>query len=542
MRRWHAALAVIALLAAVGGAVFLWQPGLDSLHDDSVHYLIMAQAFSPWHAVDPVIRAALPYQSYPPLFPLLIALAGGAYDWRIAHLVIAAALGASVYFLGVYAREVTASAHLGFIAALVYMLLPGTWLNAKGILSEFPYMALVFATLAYHARLGQLAPTRRQTLGLAGLLAALLLTRAIGILLVIALVGAELLRAFRLRDAQRLKSLALAPAIALLAISAWYLLRPSAGQHTYVGDVGIMLQAATEDAVLWVMGSLFANATALVAAWLNALLIFWGDPLKPGYLLAVATGIFGLGATLIRAARGYADGLYCVLVMLLLLFWPYPGQVYRLAFPIVPLVLVNAFWAVRELLALRFDAARSERGASYVAVLPLAACVPAVLFYIVERARMPDPHAARLGMSQSDMVEFYRIPSGPSAQAYAHREIEVLRDLRRITETTPPGARVMWYTPNYVALLARRDGVPLTRPGNPQELAAQLRATQADYLYLANIHPRDNLYRQGDPLYPWLLARGFTEPVWYRGEPQRIESGLLKVDKEKIMDPQPSPR
>jgi hypothetical protein len=422
------------------------------------------------------------------------------------------------------------------------MLLPGTWLNAKGILTEFPYMALAFATLAYYLRFAAGAATRRQALALGALLAALLLTRAIGVLLLIALVGAELARALRLRDAQRMKSLVIAPAMALAAIAAWYLLRPSAGEPTYVGDVGIMLQAATEDAVAWVMGSLFANATALAAAWLNALLIFWGEPLKPGYLLALATGILGLGATLVRAARGHADGLYCVLVMLLLLFWPYPGQVYRLAFPIVPLLLVNAFWAVRELLALRFDASRSERGASYVAILPLAACVPAVLFYIVERARMPDPDAARLGLGQGDMAEFYRIPSGPSAQAYAHREIEVLRDMRRISETTPADARVMWYTPDYLVLLARRHGVPLTRPGNPQELAAQLRATRADYLYLANIHPRDNLHRQGDPLYPWLLARDFTQTVWYRGEPQRIESGLLKVDKEKIMNPQPSPR
>lgn len=536
MRLFTAALAALALAAGACAAVFLWQPGLDSLHDDSVSYLIMAQAYSPWHASDPVIRAALPHEPYPPLFPLLLALAGGAYDWRIAHVVVAIAFGASVFFLGLHARQVTSSSRLGFIAALVYALLPGSWLNAKGILSEFPYMALVFAALAFHARLGERTATRRESLAHGVLLAAVMLTRMVGVALLAGIAAAEIVRALRLRDATRLKSLALSPVIALAAVLAWLLLRPSGGQDAYVASGDAMLQGAAEDAIRWVLGSIESNGSSLLAAWLNALLIFWGDPWKPGYLLAAGLGVFGLGATLVRAARGRADGLYCVIYLAVLLFWPYPGQMYRLAFPVVPLLLVNAFWGARELLSRRFSAPSSERGASYAAILPLAVCVPAVLFYIVERARMPDPEAANATHRKTHIAEFYRTPSGPAAQAYAHREIEVFGDLRRIRETTPPDARVMWYTPNYVSLLARRHGVALARPANPAELAAQMRATNADYLYLANIHPRDTLYREGDPLYPWLLARGFTDVVWYRGTPELAHAVLLKVDKEKIMN------
>jgi hypothetical protein len=474
---------------------------------------------------------------------LLLALAGGAYDWRIAHLVVALAFGASVFFLGLHARRVTDSARLAFIAALVYALLPGSWLNAKGILSEFPYMALAFAALAYHAHLGERVATRRESLALGALLAAVMLARNVGIALPVAIAAAEVVRAIRLRNAARLKSLALSPIVAALPVAAWFLLRPSAGDDAYVASGGRMLQWASEDAIRWVLESLEGNASALAAAWFNALLIFWGEPWKPGYLLAATLGVFGLGATLVRAARAHADGLYCVLFLLILLFWPYPGQMYRLAFPIVPLVLVHAFWGARVLLSRRFGAQASERGASYAAILPLAACVPAILFYVVERARMPDSQAAHATTPKTHMAEFYRIPSGPAAEAYAHREIEVFGDLARIGETTPPAARVMWYTPNYVSLLARRHGVPLTRPGNPAELAAQLRATGADYLYLADIHPRDTFYREGNPLYPWLLARGLTEIVWYRGkEPGKPDAVLLRVDKEKIMNPQPSPR
>ena len=109
MSRFGVALAVLGLCVAALAAAFLWQPGLDSLYDDSVSYLVLAQWFSPWHAADPAIAAAAPLEKYPPLFPLLLALTGGAYDWRIAHLVVAIAFAATVVLLALHAVRVTRS-------------------------------------------------------------------------------------------------------------------------------------------------------------------------------------------------------------------------------------------------------------------------------------------------------------------------------------------------------------------------------------------------------------------------------------------------
>jgi hypothetical protein len=100
----------------------------------------------------------------------------------------------------------------------------------------------------------------------------------------------------------------------------------------------------------------------------------------------------------------------------------------------------------------------------------------------------------------------------------------------------------MWYTPDYVALLAGRRGVPLRRPGNPADLAAQLRATHADYIYLSEVQPRDSLWREGWPLYPAYLARGMAHIEWARpGDKGDIRAMLLKVDKNKIPNPERSP-
>jgi hypothetical protein len=193
-------------------------------------------------------------------------------------------------------------------------------------------------------------------------------------------------------------------------------------------------------------------------------------------------------------------------------------------------VLVNALWGWQQLL-LRASPARAGQLAPFAALVPLAICVPAVLFYVLERARTPEePGAPR----RSDIAEFYRIPSGPGAAANALAQQAVFADLARIAQTTPEAARVMWYIPGYVSLLAQRHGVPLERPADSAGLAAQLRATDADYVYLAALHPRDSAQRGGNPLDALVLARAFGEIAWHRERGGQLQSALLKVDKERL--------
>jgi 4-amino-4-deoxy-L-arabinose transferase-like glycosyltransferase len=531
--RFHAALGALALAVGAFALRFLWHGGIDSLYDDSVSYLIMAQAFSPFEAVDPAIAVAAPDEKYPPLFPLLLALTGGAYDWRIAHAVVALCFAASVFLFGEHARRVTGSARLAWIAALVFAAMPGAWLSAKGILSEFPFMALVFAALVYYDRLRESASRRGAWLAMGVLLAAVMLTRTIGVALAAAVAFAECMRFLRTRDAAGLRALPWTLGVAFAITGLWYALRPGGGEDTYVTSSAGMIEGFRQHGLTWAREWIRVNASSLADAWFTALMIFWGEPWKPGFMLASAFGILGLAGALRRAARGEVDAAYCVAFLAILLLWPYPGQMYRLAFPVVPLLMLNAIWLAKALMDRRLDAVRVTRWSAAVAVLPLALCVPAVLFYIVERARMP--HDTPGPYRKTDIAEFYRIPSGPSAERNALTQIAVLGDMERLRETTPREARVMWYTPNYVSLLARRRGVPLERPGDSAALAAQVRSSKADYIYLANVQPRDSLHAQGDPLDPAALAAPFSEPVWKRvnerGETLAI---LLKIDNQKI--------
>ena len=530
MRAADAGLAGVVLAAGAVALAFTWQPGLASLYDDSVSYLLLAQAASPFGTAAPAALAAAAHEKYPPLLAWAIALAGGAFDWRMAHAVVAAAFAASVAALGWYARAVTGSAPLAVAAALVYALMPGVWLNVKGILTEFPYMAFTFAALALHtaARGAPLTTARAVILGC--LVAAAFLTRTIGVALAAALLLSEGWRYLRDRDRRRLASAAWIAGVPLACAALWYLLRPAGGEDAYVAYGARVAREAGEGGTGFAAQLLLANAAALRDAWLNALLVFWGEPWKPGYLLACALGIAGAAVALARAARGESDGLYCVAFAAILLAWPFPGQMFRLALPAFPLLLVLFLrgWA----LALeRANPATAAGRAPWGAILPLVLCVPATLFYIAPRAW---GDASRGALRKSHVAEYYRIPSGAAADANAAAQIGVFEDLARVRESTPQGARVMWYWPNYVALIAQRHGVRLERPRDLADLARQVTATDTDYIYLAELHPRDSARRDGDPLAPLPHALEIGRPVWHRASGAGTLHGVLvEVDKPK---------
>jgi hypothetical protein len=515
---------VVALAAGACAIAFAWQPGLATFHDDSVSYLLMAQAFSPWHAVSPAVAAAWPHEKYPPLFPALIALAGAAYDWRWAHAIVAACFGASVWLLGAHAARITASARVGLAVALVYALLPGAWLNMKGVLSEFPYMALAFAALVAHRRFAEDPRLSRAGL-LAVLLAGAMLTRTIGIALWLAFAIVELAAWIGLRERQRARRAGWLLGASLAALASWYALRPAGGDDAYVQFGTQVAGRVATQGPGWLLGLMASNLGAIFDAWLNALVIYWGEATQPKFLLCAALGMAGLGAIAWRALRFEADGVYVIAFLGILAAWPFPGQMYRLALPVLPLLLCAIAWAAAQLLRGRLDAAAVKRGAAYVGLIPLAFCVPA-LFYIAQRANA----GAQSSPGVQAIMEYYRIPFRPAAEAEAQLQLRAFADMERIRAATREGDRVMGYGPAYIALLAQRHGVPLDPPADADNLERQIRAGQADYVYLSTVNPRDSAHRLGNPLMPAVHLATRAHAVWQRTGPDgNVEAALFDV-------------
>jgi hypothetical protein len=346
---------------------------------------------------------------------------------------------------------------------------------------------------------------------------------------------------WRMRDRRRLAHALAALAIPVVVLGAWIVLRPTVGQDAYAEFGARMAQGTAEGGLGFVAAMARANASAIVDAWLNALLIFWGEWWKPGFLLAIMLGAVGLGATLVRAARFEADGLYCVAFLAIVLAWPFPGQQFRLSLPIIPLVMLNALWAWQRL-ALRMLPTSP--------ILPIArrgsrccrwrcACLRWCSTSSSARARprRPPPTGAR-PISPSSTAS----PRGPrrpptrcrrsrcsaTSRACARR----LPRRRACCGTRPPTWRCS------PAATARASSAPPIPPPSRRRCAPPAPITSTS----PTCTPATARTVWGHPLDPAALAEPFARVVWRRssrgGELQAV---LLALDRQKIDNTKKTP-
>lgn len=521
----------LALAAGALAVAFVWQPGLGSLYDDSVSYLVMGQVLSPWAKASAAVVDAFPLERYPPFFPLLLGITGGAFDFRLGHALIAVCFAASVFLCALHARGVTRSDAIAVATALTFALLPGAWMNLKGILSEFPYLAFSLAALVQHRRLAERSDARGW-IALSLLASAAILTRTVGIALIAGLAAAEALRWLRSRDSRRLRSATPALTAPVVALGLWYLLRPAGREDTYAAIGAAMLRSLHEEGAPWLAHMVLANVQSFGYSWLRALVIFWSGAGDPKAILASVVGVLAIAGIGWRLLRREADALYALFYLAILLFFPYPAHMYRLGLPIVPVLLAAAWWALGEILARAAPGPRSARRAAIASFVPIVLCLPAMLF-VAQRALEPTSAGERY--SRPGIAEFYRFSVGPLAASVADQEIAVFRDLEHIRETTPATARIAWSLPDYIALLSDRAGVGVPQAADASAFAVQLARRRIDYLYVNALRMREDGPASADPLAPARLSTGYADAVWTRTTPDgKPASVLLRIDPQRL--------
>jgi hypothetical protein len=454
------AIAAALLTIAFGAlcAAFAAQPTLATFADDSVSYLVMAQVFSPWAAVSaPIAEAYAREGFYPPLFPLVIAVLGAAHDITRAHVATALILAACLPVLYLLARETLASGCAALAAVAVVAVLPASWINAKGILSE-PLYCLALLALLWATQ----AEGRRRIWILALSLVALVLTRTAGL----ALVAAYAAWALTQRDRVRLL---LPAAVAIAAYAAWLLVRPAATADVnvaFLSDYG------------W-RPNFTRQAHSIAEAWIGSLLLYWVEDRPLRTALAGAAGLLSLAGLALRLRAGKADAWIMAAYVATFLLWPFYDQMGRFIFPALPVLVVYALHAAGTL------GQRPVIGYAVAAALFVSLAAPTLAF-LYERSTSPAPYA--------EMVDWYRYPDWREAQARAEVHIGLLQDMQALQAHTRGDARVMWVTPGYVPLLAGRRGVaaPDARLA-PEQYRQAVLASGADYVLLTAYHPRDTL-------------------------------------------------
>ena len=476
------AVGLVTLVFAAACTAFVWQPTLATFADDSVSYLVMAQVFSPWQAASPAVAAAFAREAfYPPLFPLLLALAGAAHHIAWAHALTALLLAGMIplaYALGVRWLEDRRAAAA---AALCVVLLPSLWVNAKGILSEPMFGLLLMATFV---ALDRDAADRRRLWVAALLMAAMALTRTAALPMI---AGFALWAMSRRANSLAYRVRLAAPALAgFAAYGIWVLLRPSSTEDAYARilvERGQGFLYAPGGVWLSLVASLLRQAIALAEGWASALMLFWveGQWLRP--MLAGVVGLCALAGLAIRLFRGRADAWMMAAYLGTLLAWPFYDQVGRFLFPVLPVLVLYAFLAAAA--ALRALQRPPGLGTGVLALLLLGLALPAMGF-IHQRATAPGRHA--------EVVDWYRTPDLGEARARAQVHLDLFADMEEISRHARAEDRVMWVAPSYLALLADRRGVAAPQAElAPAAYRQAVRESGADYIFLSRYHPRDTI-------------------------------------------------
>jgi hypothetical protein len=512
------ATALLVVLFAWTAARFAWQPGLASLADDSVSYLVMAQVFSPWQAASaPVAEAFAREAFYPPLFPLVLAVFGASHDIARAHAVTALLLACWLPLFYALAARWLGGRWAALAATLALASLPALWIQAKAVLSEPLFGLLLLALFLVLEREGDDRGRRSLT---AVLLAALVLTRSAAL---VAVAGYGLWAFARPgRDLRQRAIAALPAAAALAAYGAWVALRPAATSDDYLRIVAersaSILQAAS---VLAALGASAARqAVSMTEAWTGSLLIFWveGSPVRP--LLAGAVGALALAGLGLRFVAWKADAWMSAAYLATFLAWPFYDQMTRFLLPLVPVLLLYAFWALGEG-ARRLR--RAPAGAQGVLALVVLSLTLPGLAFLQGRAK------AEGGLAE--IVDWYRTPDLDEARRRARVHLDLMADMEEIRRATGPQDRVMWVTPSYLALLAGRRGVaaPAAELG-PDRYRLAVEQAAPDYVFLSVFHPRDTLrdaaWQAGRAA---LLGRAEVVHTRLNGEDGKVSSLLMKM-------------
>lgn len=477
----NVAAAIIVSVFALACTAFVWQPGLASFADDSVSYLVMAQVFSPWQpALPPVAEAFAREAFYPPLFPLVLALAGGAHDIAVAHAITALLFAACLPLLYLLGMRWLGNRWAAAVVVAVTVLLPSPWIHVQGILSESLFCLLLIAVLCV---LETGVDDRKRPWVLAALMAALALTRTVGIVVVVAYAFWAVSRRDRPLSA---RVRALLPAfLTALAYFGWVLLRPAETADDYMRIVLERGQAVFSADHPWAaLGrSLMKQANSLAEAWAGALLLFWeeGRPLR--VVLAGAVGVLALAGVAARFVAGRPDAWMTAGYLATFLLWPFYDQMTRFLFPVLPVLILYAFWTGQAVL---LKLGRPPvLGHGVLALLLISLAAPA-LGFIHQRAQAQGRHAG--------IVDWYRTPDLDAARARARVHLDLMDDMEAIRRLTRPEDRIMWVAPSYIALLADRRGIPAPAAGlAPEDYRRAVHRADPDYLYLSTYHPRDTI-------------------------------------------------
>lgn len=461
---------------------FSYLDQVTSFADDGGSYLIMAKHFSPYSVAPPLIEQAYLSEQYPPLYPILLAYAGGAEDIAQAHLVNILLFVFGTALLALWAARLLNSHWLSLLACLVYVSSPGVWPMLLRIVSEELYIVLTFGVFLVARKAKSESGIWLVVLTL--LLTAVVLTRSTGVTLIIAW-GLYLLFS---RSGERPSGWAstISLAVPVLAVLLWHITRQSGIEDLYGSELEVLLNRFSNSQALYtdLAGYLITQSEAFIESWLGALMLMW----QPGVNIRTFASLFlmvlVIGGWLLRIRNNCLDAWYVLFYVGMIIAWPFPGQFYRFILPLFPIFVVYALLSAQGI-ASRNTMSISRIFPLVTAMVFLSLTVPA-LGLIYQRAH----YTAHNGPDLSSYPEFYQEANFNHSRDKALQHHLVLEDLEWVKQYTSEKDTIMWFTPNYINLLAERSGMAFPGVAGKEAMLSVIARNPPNYIYISSLHPR----------------------------------------------------
>jgi hypothetical protein len=269
--------------------------------------------------------------------------------------------------------------------------------------------------------------------------------------------------------------------------------------------------------------------TSLAQGWIST---FTADADVPVAFIVptVLFGVVALTGSVLALRRNRLDGWYAIGTVVLITLWTFgPDTTRRLLYPVLPLLLIHAAEAIGAACAALGRPEALGRARAVAAAVLVVTCLPGLLMIgqrALDRAVLPGSRYAL-----ADMTEFYTTLNGAQAKAMAASHVAALDGLEGLQARTPPGARVLWMRPEYVALLGERTAVPYLFRWDAAALAGQLREQRVTHIVWARGYKADVTGEEGDPARILKLASPHATIAWTRNNAVTgdAEFALLEV-------------
>lgn len=303
--------------------MWTWSPILAETGGDNAKYLMTANLYSPYSISSAVAVYFASNSFYPPMYPFLLGVLGGGDSILIAHIITTSFLLVALLVLYQWMLFLKIGKLHALLLVFIFSILPGTYLHALSIHSENIY--LLFSLLGLSAVTCKENTGNEKSLWLAAIfIACASLSRSVGIMLVLAFIIYLFINKL---DRKYLLSF-----VVLLPTTLWSLFNNQSGtsyfaefsSHYTTGFFKLFLQQIINQSV------------SLLDAWYA---IFSSGDFGRGFLtffiVVCLLGVF------YRLCKKKLDGVYVFLYLGTILIWPYPDELKRLLFPIMPILIIQ---------------------------------------------------------------------------------------------------------------------------------------------------------------------------------------------------------